>query len=225
MRKRGGAIGLEERDVTLRDGTRALIRPIRPDDKRRLQEGLRQLSPHSRYLRFHTAVDRLTDAQLRYLTEIDYHDHMAWVAINPDEPDEPGMGVGRYVRLREDPTVAEAAVTVLDRYQGRGLGTTLLQFLGMSAIENGISTFRSYVLAENQAMLDILDELGATRVDEGEGVYRVDVPVPDEPARLHEHATHRLLREVARGVVRPFRLAFPVRAPARPRDDDPPQPV
>jgi GNAT superfamily N-acetyltransferase len=223
MGTRAAGSGLEEREVTLRDGTRALVRPIRPDDKERLQKGLQLLSPRSRYLRFHTPVDHLTEAQLRYLTEIDYHDHMAWVALNPDEPDEPGMGVGRYVRLREDPTIAEAAVTVLDRYQGRGLGTILLQLLAASAAENGIRTFRNYVLAENRTMLDLLDEVGASRVDEGSGVYRIDVPLPEEPSRQPGRAPQRILREAAQGMLGPFRFVFPLSAfrRARAKGDDP----
>jgi GNAT superfamily N-acetyltransferase len=201
-----GATGLGEHEVRLRDGTRALVRPIQPDDKARLQAGLQELSPRSRYFRFHSGVSRLSAAQLRYLTEIDYADHMAWVAINPDDPDHPGMGVGRYVRLREDPGIAEAAVTVLDRYQGLGLGTILLQFVSGSAIEHGIHTLRTYVLAENRPMLDILDEVGGTRVDEGGGVYRIDVPLPEAAADLSGHPSHRLLRAAARGVLGPFRF-------------------
>lgn len=188
----------QPRLVTLRDGTRAVVRPIEPDDKPRLQQGLHLLSPRSRYLRFFTYVDHLTAEQLRYLTEVDYRDHMAWVALNPDTPDEPGMGVARYVRLDDDPTVAEAAVTVLDRYQGKGLGSVLLRLLSETAAANGIHTFRNYVLAQNTAMLALLDESGATRTPEGDGVYRIDVPVDREsPATV----ARRILREIARGVL------------------------
>jgi GNAT superfamily N-acetyltransferase len=87
------------------------------------------------------------------------------------------MGVARYVRLADEPTVAEAAVTVVDRYQGRGLGTALLKLIVGSALANGITTLRNYVLASNTAMLDIFNELGATRIPEGGGVYRIDLPL------------------------------------------------
>lgn len=170
--------------VELRDGTPAIIRPIQPGDKARLQQGLHRLSPRSRYLRFHTGVSTLTGEQLRYLTEVDGRDHVAWVALNPDAPDEPGMGVGRYVRLPDEPEVAEAAVTVADHYQGRGLGTLLLALVARSAVENGIATLRHYVLAENQSMLGILADLPATRVPEGGGVDRVDVALPADPDQI-----------------------------------------
>lgn len=183
--------------VHLRDGTRCLIRPIRPDDKERLQRGLALLSPHARYLRFNAHVDRLTREQLRYLTEIDYDDHMAWVALDEDDPDGPGMGVARYIRLKEDPTVAEAAITVIDRYQGRGLGTVLLAFLGRSARDAGVRTFRNYVVAGNAAMLELFEQLGAVLEPVGGGLLRVDYPIPDDPDELPDTPAGRVMRRVA----------------------------
>jgi GNAT superfamily N-acetyltransferase len=200
----------DERIVELRDGTRALIRHIRPDDADRLQRGLRMLSPHSRYLRFHAPIEAFTEAQLRYLTDVDGHDHVAWVALNPDAPDEPGMGVARYVRVEGEPEVAEAAITVLDHYQGKGLGTLLLTLLARSAIEHGVHVLRNYVLAENDAMLEIFDEIGATRRYEGHGVYQVDMALPDDPADLPDTPASRLLNASARGRI-PF-LRGPVPA-------------
>jgi GNAT superfamily N-acetyltransferase len=203
-------------EVTLRDGTRALLRPIRPEDKTRLQEGVRRLSPESRYRRFHAALDRLTDAQLADLTEIDYEDHMAWVAVTL-EPDGRGMGVARYIRLAEDPTIAEVAVTVADEYQGRGLGSLLLLVLSRSAIEHGIRTFRNYVLADNVAMLAALSDLGATStLDEGYGVHRVDMPLPDDPESLPDTSAMRVLHASAARRLPPFcQLLGRLRARAR----------
>jgi GNAT superfamily N-acetyltransferase len=193
----------DERDhpftCRLRDGRTALIRPIEPDDKWRLVEGLKLLSPESRYLRFHASVERLSEAQLRYFTEIDYHDHMAWVALDPDAPDQPGMAVARYVRLPDEPHVAEAAVTVADAYQGLGLGTILLGLLARTAVSNGIDVFRNYVLADNAAMLELLAQLGSTQIDEGHGVYRVDVPLPENPDDLPDTPAGRVFRAAASG--------------------------
>lgn len=185
------------RRVRLRDGTRCLIRPIEPEDKDRLQRGLQLLSPHARYLRFNAHVDRLTAEQLRYLTEIDYSDHMAWVALDEDDPDAPGMAVARYIRLEDEPTVAEAAITVVDRYQGRGLGTVLLAVLGKSALGAGITTLRNYVVASNNAMLELFEQLGATLEPAGGGLLRVDYPLPDDPEALPDTPAGRVIRQVA----------------------------
>lgn len=198
-------------DVTLRDGTRARVRPIRADDKWRLQQGLQELSPRSRLARFHTAVQRFTDEQLRYLTEVDQQRHVAWVALNPERPEEPGMGVGRFVCLRGTPRVAEAAITVLDRYQGIGLGSVLFTLVARSAIERGVRVLRNYVLASNDSMLDIFAGLGATRTYDGGGVYIVDMPLPDDPDDLPDTPAARILRAAARGDLPPLHptVSFP----------------
>lgn len=187
--------------VALRDGSRALVRPVERSDSGRLREGLRQLSPESRYLRFHMPVDELTDEQVRHLTDVDGRDHIAYVALDPDDPQSPGMGVARCIRLRGEPEVAEAAVTVLDRYQGRGVGTILLDRVSRAAAAHGIRVLRNYVLVDNSAMLEILEALGATKEDDGAGVYRVDLPLrtgaegtagPAAQEALRASATDRL---------------------------------
>jgi ribosomal protein S18 acetylase RimI-like enzyme len=175
--------------LTLRDGTRVEVRPITPEDRWRLTEGLKLLSEQSRFRRFHSPMPRFSEAQLDYLTLVDGVDHAAWVAVDPDRPEEPGYGVARYVRVADEPEVAEAAITVVDHAQGRGLGTQLLGVLAEVARSNGIATFRNYVLAENTPMLELFDSLGATRELEAPGLYRVDLqvpaaddPLPDTPA-------------------------------------------
>jgi GNAT superfamily N-acetyltransferase len=180
--------------LELRDGSRALVRPVRPDDKERLQDGLELLSPRSRYLNFHMELDRLDEEQLRYATEVDHRDHVGWLVLDPEHPDVPGMGLGRYVRLRDVPTVAEAAITVLDPYQGRGLGTMLLAILARTAVANGITTFRNYVLADNAVMLELFDQLGATRQLMNPEVYEVDFELPEDLADLPDTPAGRAMR-------------------------------
>jgi GNAT superfamily N-acetyltransferase len=216
-------VGTRQRVVTLRDGTRALLRPVESDDKWRLTEGLARLSPQSRYLRFHANLESFSAEQLAYLTEVDHHDHEAWAALDPDDLNAPGLGVARYVRLADEPTVAEAAVTVLDEYQGRGLGTVLFRQLATSAIENGIRTFRNYVLAEQEEVLEVFDQLGAQRREIEPGVVQIDLALPDDPTLLPVPGMRELLRELARGLLPPilWRFVWPGevsgRAPRRAR--------
>ncbi|HUG84185.1 MAG TPA: GNAT family N-acetyltransferase [Euzebya sp.] len=177
-RRRGGRAPKEVQEVALRDGSRVWVRPIRSEDRAMLEQGLQWLSPQSRYMRFHTHVDRLTRAQLDYLVDVDHMDHEALVALDPDLRDQPGVAVARYIRLTEEPHVAEAAITVIDSHQGRGIGTALIGLLEQLAHQRGITTFRNYVLAENTAMLQIFRELDGEVLRESAGLYRVDVPVP-----------------------------------------------
>ena len=195
-------------DLPLRDGAIVRIRPIVPSDAPRLREAFAKLSAESRYRRFMTAMDELSDEQIRYLTEIDYENHMAWVALDASDPNWAGVGVARYVRIPEEPTVAESAITVLDEWQGRGLGSLLLGVLGLSAVRNGIRTFRAYVLEENAPMLEILHEMGAVTEHEG-GFLRVDVPLPTDPEDLPDTPTGRVFAAVARHILPPFDTSFP----------------
>lgn len=171
--------GAWSREARLRDGTAVLLRAIRPDDRTRLAEGLRRLSPASRYLRFHTVVDELTDAQLDALTDVDHVDHEAVVALDRTHPERPGVGVARYLRDRAEPEVAEAAMTVADEYHGQGAGTLLLGALAGRARANAVRTFRSYVLDGNVGMLRVFDDLGASRRRDPSGVWCIDLAVPD----------------------------------------------
>lgn len=184
--------------ATLRDGRRVLLRPIEPGDKDRLREGLARLSPLSTYLRFHSGVHELTDAQLAYLTEVDHDRHDAWVALAADDLDGPGLGVARYVADATDPGVAEAAVVVADEHQGRGIGTLLLIALGQAARDHGVRLFRAHVLTENQGVLELLDQLGAQRGPSAGGVVEVDLILPDDPSDLPQTPIGRVFRAVAK---------------------------
>jgi GNAT superfamily N-acetyltransferase len=186
------------RRVSLRDGTRVLLRPIRREDRQRLVEGMKRLSPASRYLRFHTTVSELSEEQLDYLSDVDHVDHEAIVALDLDHPDRPGVGVARYIREPYEPHVAEAAITVADEYHGQGAGTLLLGALAARARANDITVFRNYVLDGNRAMLEVFDHLGAHRELETDGLWRVDLDVPADDADVPNSGAGRAFLEVAR---------------------------
>lgn len=184
-------------ELFLRDGTRVVIRPVVPEDKDKLAEAFSRLSPESRYRRFFSQIDELTPEMLKKLTEIDYDDHFAWVAAAPDEPGAPGVGAARYVRVPGEPEVAEAAVTIIDDFHGRGLGSVLLQALGAVAIENGIKRFRGYALEENEAIRRLLGEADVRH--EAPGLIRVEVDLPAQAEELRDSPMYEILRAVARG--------------------------
>jgi protein lysine acetyltransferase len=143
--------------LPLPDGTRALVRPIAPDDKALIQEGLRRLSPESVQRRFLGHKRALTAAELRYLTEIDGRDHIALVAVDADDP-ATLIGVARCVRLEERDT-AEMAIVVDDRWQGLGLGHVLAEALARAAAAVGVRRFAAVVLADNVPAQRLLGDL------------------------------------------------------------------
>jgi GNAT superfamily N-acetyltransferase len=114
---------------------------------------------------------------VRYLTDIDHRDREAMIAL--DDATGEGIGVARYVRGQERPDVAELAVTVTDDWQGRGLGTLLVEVLSARARAEGITTFSALMLASNQEMMDLLRRLDPVRVVDRElGTVEIEVPIP-----------------------------------------------
>ena len=148
--------------VRLRDGSAARIRPVRPEDKMRIQCGMKLLSSESRYLRFFNDAAELSPQLLQYLTDVDQKNHVAWIAINPSLPGEPGMGIARFIRLPGEPYVAELALTVVDKFQGLGLGAALLNILLVRAEQLNIRTLRAVVLPDNYRVIRWMRRLGAT---------------------------------------------------------------
>ena len=151
-------------DETTREGMALRIRAIRTDDKDRLLENFERLSERTVYYRFNEAKNRLTEADLRHLTEPDFETHVALVAVAPDERDghERILGVGRYyvgVTPAGEP-VAEVAFAVDDAYQGQGIGTHLLHHLGTVATARGIGRFEAFVHPDNRRMLEVFQNSG-----------------------------------------------------------------
>jgi acetyltransferase len=144
--------------VRLRSGREVAIRPIRGDDAGRLEASHARLSPDTRYRRFLAAKPALSAQELRYLTEVDQCDHVALIATPVDAP-ELIIGVGRFVRDREDPAVAEFAIVVGDPFQGEGLATELLRRLADAALERGVTRFKATVLADNEPVHRLLRRL------------------------------------------------------------------
>jgi len=191
----------------LADGTKVTLRMICPEDSEPLRIAFSRLSPTSRYRRFLSGMSELSDDMIRYLTEVDGVHHVAIVATTDslDLKTEIGLGVARVIRLAEDPTVAEAAVTVVDDVQRKGLGRLLVRAVAEAALERGVQTIRAEVLATNAPMRRLLDEVGAVvRSDDGSTLV-FDVPLEwhrlsrsEGPNDDAEHPLLRLFRAVAR---------------------------
>src|SRR5690349_18600706 len=150
-----------------------------PDDRALWEEGFSRLSRETRYRRFLAEMPVMTSAMARYLTNVDDHDRVAIVATRDslDLKREEGLGLARFHRLEDESDIAEAAVTVIDDHQGKGIGKMLLEAISAAAVERGIKTFRASVLAKNEPMRRILDASGGVlRQDEGDTLI-IDVPL------------------------------------------------
>lgn len=144
-----------EREITLPDGARLRLRPIRPEDQARLSAFYDRLSRHTAYQRFFTVMRRLPPDWAHLLANVDYERRLALLAEHgpPGAPEL--IGVARYEPTDRADT-AELAFVIQDGWQGRGLGTIMLEALLTAADARGIRRFRAYVLAGNLRMIDLL---------------------------------------------------------------------
>jgi RimJ/RimL family protein N-acetyltransferase len=144
-----------ERRVTLADGRRVRLRPIRPDDAPRLCALYDRLSTDTAYQRFFTVLRRLPPDWAEVFATVDYRHRLALVAERDADGDPELIGVGRY-ESRGPAEAPEVAFVVEDASQGKGLGRLLLQELLAAGMARGFRRFRAYVLADNVRMLDLL---------------------------------------------------------------------
>jgi nucleotide-binding universal stress UspA family protein len=205
------------RTLTLKDGSRIVIRAVEPDDRERIREGFERLSPESRYRRFFGPMPRLRERDLDYLTILDHHDHEALLAI--DERTGGGIGVARFVRT--DGPTAEPAIVVADEWHGKGVATALLEALAERARKEGISRFDAPILAGNRDAIRVFEQLGPTSITHNGREVELLIDLPDKPAPLA--GARAMLKQFASGAVEPARtfldLVWPRRrgAPGVPR--------
>jgi len=182
--------------VHLADGTPVLIRPMRPDDRAAVVEAFRRLSPDSRYYRFWSRREGVSEKLLQRFLHPEPGLHETWVAQDPERPGEPGYGGGSYWRSEKDPQTAEISLVVADEAQHRGLGTLLLALVWVRAYQVGVRCFYGHVLPDNYSVLDWFRALGA-EMHYQSGEYWFLLPLQLEKLR-DTPSSHRLVAWVQR---------------------------
>ena len=198
--------------VRLRDNTDAFVLLLQRTDKATLAAEFDTLSPESRRRRFLGSVLHLNDIMLqRLVDDVDGIDHIALVLCAETSPDvyDP-VALARIVRYMDVPDAADLAVTVKDKWQGRGVATVLLEVL-MRRRPVGVQRIVTEVFSDNRASLMMLHSLGHTTVkDLGSGVSEVVVeleslesvaPRPPAPAGHDAHQDPRVRVLSSTGVV------------------------
>jgi acetyltransferase len=140
-------------------GTPVTIRTMQPGDRDIEHRFVRELSPLSRYYRFHSTLRELTPTMLERFTHVNYPDDMALIATVPEGEGEREIGVARYARYPGTER-AEIAVVVADDWQGKGIATRLLLDLRGLAHAAGIQHLEANVLSGNKRMLQLARTLG-----------------------------------------------------------------
>jgi CRP-like cAMP-binding protein len=185
--------------VRLRDHTELYLRPVLPGDNERTAHGPVLFSSETFYRRFQT-TRHPTASLMAYLFEVDYVDHFVWVMT--EGVDGPVVADARFVRDVADPTVAEVAFIVGDDYQGRGVGTFLMDALAVAARADGINRFTARVLSENYSMRKILDRYGAEWHRDEQGVVTTIIDVPSLRDLTIGPKFYRKISSLARQTVR-----------------------
>lgn len=157
---------------TLRDRSSVVIRPVRHEDAAAERAFIEALSPQSRRYRFLGQVRHPSSEMIERFTDLDYVHDLAFAAVVHDDARDKFVGIARY-STSADGTDCECAVTVLDDWQGKGLGSVLMKHLIDVARSRGIKHMWSLDSAENLAMADLAHYLGFNR--------KAD---PDEPTQV-----------------------------------------
>jgi len=143
---------------TLRDGRRVAIRALRQDDRAELLAAVGRTSLESLYRRFFYVKRGFTEQETAYFLNIDFVDHVALVAVVEEASRPVIVGGARYIVLQ--PGKAEVAFTVIDQYQGQGIGAALMRHLAGIARGAGLRELIADVLPENDAMLKVFAKSG-----------------------------------------------------------------
>jgi acetyltransferase len=169
-----------ERELVLSDGSKVLLRPVRPEDAEAQRRFVGRLSDLTLYRRFHAPVRELTIERLVRFTQIDYDREMAFVAIDESGAGESGgeiRGLAQYNRI-DAGGGAEFGIAVEDAWHGRGLGYAMMGALETCARERDVGELFGYVLADNDSMRAMMVSRGyQPHREEGEaGIVRFILP-------------------------------------------------
>jgi GNAT superfamily N-acetyltransferase len=167
---------------TLRDGRRVDIRALRQDDRAELLAAVGRTSLESLYRRFSYVKRGFTEQETAYFLNIDFVNHVALVAVVEEASRPVIVGGARYIILQ--PGTAEVAFTVIDLYQGQGIGAALMRHLAGIARGAGLRELIADVLPENDAMLKVFAKSGFPLRTKGESDV-VHVALRLDTARRH----------------------------------------
>jgi GNAT superfamily N-acetyltransferase len=176
--------------IVLASGLPATIFVLRPEHARLVVEGFEHLSLRSRYLRFFTPKAELSPDELWRLMDIDGHERFALGASVRRDSEWVPAAVARFARVHTEPDTAEPALTVVDEFQGLGLGTALYGRLAEAARSRGYRRFVAEVLPENERMLRIFRRATpSSRIYRREGALKVEIDLGADHAGTAESAS------------------------------------
>ncbi len=170
-----------ERQISLADGARALVRPVRPEDDALFRAFFARVTDEDLRLRFFQSVKHFSHEFIARLTQLDYARSIALVAIEPRSGEMLGA-----VRLHADADYERGEYGILIRsdLKGHGIGWQLMRIMIEYAHWLGLKTVEGQVLRENRTMLAMCESLGFQLHPDPEdaSLMNVSLPVTEVPA-------------------------------------------
>lgn len=203
--------------ITLPDGGVMRLRLVRPEDREGIIEAFERLSDETRVQRWFYPKKRLSEEEIAALISPadDAHGALAAIGLDADGNESSGIGMARFVRSSEDPEAAEIAITIVDDWQGLGIGRILLHRLLAMMCERRIRFADGRVQADNRPMRHLLEPYvpeGGFRREDSILLFRFPVPAADDPLMAHlarnAAAVARMFKRMAEGgIVQPLARA------------------
>jgi len=156
----------------LKDGTEVILRPIRPEDEQIEYEFIKGLSEETSRFRFFRVIKDLSHEDLVRFCNIDYDREMAIIAELREGDKKKEIGVARLI-TEPGKKRGEFAIVLADKYQGKGLGTKLMDMLIEIAQEKGLESIYGIIMRENKKMLRLAQKMGFTIKPSEEGYVAV----------------------------------------------------
>ena len=142
----------------LRDGSSIEIRALKPEDEAGMLAAVERTSAQSLQRRFFVMKRSFSDKERTYFMQVDFSNHVALVATAQEDGQRVIIGGGRYIAF--EPGRAEMAFTVVDAWQGRGIGSILMRHLIDIARDSALKELTAEILPENTAMLKVFGKFG-----------------------------------------------------------------
>lgn len=147
-----------EQEIELPNGETLWVRPLVPADAAALAAEFAAADDDTVYMRFFNPYFRLTADRLRYLTEVDYHQHLALAAMIARGDASEGVAIARYVERTADDV--EGAIVVKPEYRRLGIARLLLDRLAEIAAAEGYRTMSASYLESNEGAASLLARCG-----------------------------------------------------------------
>lgn len=183
-------------DAVLDNGTNICLRRIRRSDLERIEDGISQMSDHSRYLRFFTASKTMPASVVERLASVDGTNHLAWGVVNIDEQDNPAIAAAHVFREVETDDAGEFAIAVLDPYHGQGIARILMTAIFLDCYCEGLRQLRIETLRDNKKASRLMRSVGATPSALDGSVARYNLVIRDAISALHKMASPTAIPDI-----------------------------